>query len=449
VKIVLYFPGPFDRGFGGGQVYVRALAVELLRRGHAVAVLARDPWLADGKEPYRIDRRQYGQVPVRGIALNPRRLSAGEAASETSPLLQAAMREVLSECTPDVVHVNGWMPSLCLLCRDLAIPHLVTAHHPGEACPNGALLTPEDAICQRPAHAGICVSCVCRTKRGGGVFAAALAKIPPWVYRPVGAALNRLRRVTYAGRVLMYPWLVERRLEGLAAFHQNAQLIVAPSQAIAKALLRNGVPSDRMAVVPHGIEPLPRAPLEPLGQRPLRFAFVGRIDRTKGFHILLRALARVPAEMPCELHVIGGAQNRGDQEYFDACLRPFADCRRLILHGHVPHAELAAVLAQIDVLVLPAIYLEVFGLVVLEAFSVGRPVIASRCGGPEELIRHGVDGLLFPRNDAAALADIMKTLIQHPEQIAAMAANIRPVRTLSEHVDDLERIYQRVLQQCD
>ena len=51
--------------------------------------------------------------------------------------------------------------------------------------------------------------------------------------------------------------------------------------------------------------------------------------------------------------------------------------------------------------------------------------------------------------DAAALADIMKTLIQHPEQIAAMAANIRPVRTLSEHVDDLERIYQRVLQQCD
>jgi glycosyltransferase involved in cell wall biosynthesis len=288
------------------------------------------------------------------------------------------------------------------------------------------------------------VPCICRTKRGGGFLAEALARLPAWFYRPAGAVLNRVGHVGYAGRVLMYPWLVERHLEGLAAFHRNAQLIVAPSTAIAEALVRNGVAPDRVTVVPHGIEPLPRTPLAPLRDRPIRFAYVGRVDRAKGFHVLLEAFAAVPEELPCELHVVGGAQNPRDQEYFDACLRQFGGRRGLVLRGPLPHAELAATLAAVDVVVLPSICLEVFGLVVLEAFSAGRPVIASRCGGPEDLIRDGIDGLLFPPNDAAALAAVLRGLVQSPERIRALADEIRPVPTLTEHVDALERLYRRV-----
>jgi glycosyltransferase involved in cell wall biosynthesis len=273
----------------------------------------------------------------------------------------------------------------------------------------------------------------------------ALGRLPRWIYRPIGNLLNRMGNPTYAGRVLMYPYLVEQTIAGRQTALRNAELIVAPSQAIAEVLARNGVEPGRIQVIPHGIEPLPRTPLSPFEDRPVRFGYVGQITRAKGLHVLFEAFASLPEGLAAELHVIGGAQHPWEEKYLAQSIACCGNSGRVILHGHVPHAELAAAMAQIDVLVLPAIYLEVFGLVVLEAFSAGRPVIASRCGGPEELIRHGIDGLLFPRNSASALADIMKDVIRQPERIAAMAANIQPVRTLAEHVSDLEAAYGRVM----
>ena len=102
-------------------------------------------------------------------------------------------------------------------------------------------------------------------------------------------------------------------------------------------------------------------------------------------------------------------------------------------------------MAQIDVLVLPSILLEVFGLVVVEAVSAGRPVIVSDSCGVGEVVRHGVDGLIVERNNVEALAAAMRDLIASPEKILAMAARIRPVRTLAEHVDELEGIYDLVI----
>ena len=118
------------------------------------------------------------------------------------------------------------------------------------------------------------------------------------------------------------------------------------------------------------------------------------------------------------------------------------------LHGRVGPEELSRAYAGVDVLVLPSIYLEVFGLVVLEAFSAGRPVIVTNSGGPEELVREGVDGLIVRRNDPVALAEALMGLASDPARIVRLAEGIRPVRTIEEHLDQLLPIYERAIREA-
>jgi len=94
--------------------------------------------------------------------------------------------------------------------------------------------------------------------------------------------------------------------------------------------------------------------------------------------------------------------------------------------------------------VFPPVGLEIFGLVVLEAHSAGRPVIASRCGGPEDTVRDGVDGLLVPRGDVASLEEAMTSLAESPARVRKLSEGIREIRSMGEHVQDLEGVFQEI-----
>jgi glycosyltransferase involved in cell wall biosynthesis len=86
---------------------------------------------------------------------------------------------------------------------------------------------------------------------------------------------------------------------------------------------------------------------------------------------------------------------------------------RVEFRGH--RDDIAAELAPIDVLVHASITPEPFGQVVLEGMSAGLPVVASRAGGPEEIISDGVNGLLYPPGDVIALAQILVRLEREPK----------------------------------
>ena len=106
---------------------------------------------------------------------------------------------------------------------------------------------------------------------------------------------------------------------------------------------------------------------------------------------------------------------------------------------------LAHVYGQIDVLVVPSIWDENSPLVVHEAFAAGIPVVASNVGGLCEVIADGIDGLLLPAGEPAALAAAIARLVEDPALVERLRTGIRPVRSAHRAAAELVDLYSGLM----
>ncbi len=156
-------------------------------------------------------------------------------------------------------------------------------------------------------------------------------------------------------------------------------------------------------------------------EAPVIVGVVGRLARWKRVELALRALPHVLAVLPeVELRVIGGGSAAVDRGYAaelraEASRMQVSDAVRFL--GHV--ADGPAAIDALDILVHCADQ-EPFGLALVEALLAGVPVVASRDGGPREIVRDGVDGLLVDVTDAHGLAAAIVALARDPARRAAM-----------------------------
>jgi glycosyltransferase involved in cell wall biosynthesis len=160
---------------------------------------------------------------------------------------------------------------------------------------------------------------------------------------------------------------------------------------------------------------------------PFELLFVGRLVERKGVPLLLDAVASLPAERRAVLHVVGDGPDRGALE--ERAARLGLD-GRVVFHGFVSHEEKRRRFASCDAFVLPAVVdakgdTEGLGVVLLEAMTYGKPVIASAAGGIVDIVRDGRNGWLVPPGDAAALADAIAACMDDPERARRFGAQGR------------------------
>src|SRR5262249_22165933 len=115
---------------------------------------------------------------------------------------------------------------------------------------------------------------------------------------------------------------------------------------------------------------------------------------------------------------------------------------RILLRGGYRRADLADILADLDVVVVPSLWYENAPLVIAEAFAAGRPVVTSNLGGMSEAVRDGVNGLLFEPGSSAGLADALGRLATEPGLLARLRRGFEPVRTVAAEVESLLAIYR-------
>ena len=142
---------------------------------------------------------------------------------------------------------------------------------------------------------------------------------------------------------------------------------------------------------------------------------IGRLQLAKGFTYLLRAIKiLVDGDCPCRLVLVGGVGTgkSSEKEEIDRIIREHNLEKFVWLAGHQENPY--KFLSKATVFVLSSLY-EGFPNVILESFSLGIPVVSTRCPtGPEELIENGVDGFLVETRNPAALANAIRNLILDP-----------------------------------
>lgn len=144
-------------------------------------------------------------------------------------------------------------------------------------------------------------------------------------------------------------------------------------------------------------------------------ALAGRVNAIKGQALLLGACARLRARHPA-LHVVLAGDAPPGQGHFEATLDA-----AIVEHGLAAHvtripfrSDVDVVFAAADVVAVPSLAPESFGLVAVEAMSLARPVVAARHGGLAEIVVDGETGLLFTPRDELDLARALGELLDDP-----------------------------------
>ena len=287
---------------------------------------------------------------------------------------------------------------------------ILVAAHPGgplaaRLAERGLATAPIECRFGHDPRAGLALRAAARRFRADVVHhhTSRALSLAPYVSRDVVQVVTR--RMDYAPRGA--GWYV-RWLYG------RMDAVIAISRAARTALAARGIDAERVAIVPSGVavetfRDLDRAAARAslgIAAAAQVVAIVASLHERKGHAVLLDALARLAAEGLEPLCLAAGTGPEGDALQ-DRAQRLGVSARVRWL-GQV--ADVRAVLAAADAVVMPSLA-EGLGVAAIEAMAAGRPVIASAVGGLPELVSDGVQGLLVPPGDAAALATALARCI--------------------------------------
>jgi len=358
---------------GGLGRHVHALARELAAAGHDVVVLSRHPAATDAETHPTSDDTAEG-VRVLRVAEDPAHLEfARDMVAWTLAMGHAMVRAALTRLggwRPDVVHAHDWLvahPAIALA-DVLGVPLVATIHATEAGRYNG------------------------------------------WLSSPVSRQVHSTEW-----------WLANR-----------ADTVVTCSAAMRTEVAELfDLDPTRITVRHNGIEPrswrVPRARVAAAREcyapdGALLLLYFGRLEYEKGVHDLVAALPRIRREHPGTRLLVAGTGTAA--EMIADAARTHRVRRSVAFLGHLPDAELAALLPAVDAVVLPSRY-EPFGIVALEAAAAGAPLVASGAGGLGDIVVDGVSGVSFPPGNVPALARAVGRVLADPADAARRARTAR------------------------
>lgn len=305
---------------------------------------------------------------------------------------------ILSSNRPDVVHVHNlyplFSPSILRVCKEHKIPVVLRCPDLRFICPISCQFN-QDGICERCA-VGREYWCILKNCRN-----------------------NIFESIAYSLRTA-----VARKCR---FFLENVTIFVPPSEFIKSRLVDAGFPQERFIVLPNLSSMHSLRNNGPLGDY---IAYVGRISLEKGIEVLLSSARRT--ELPLKL--------AGNYSMMPEVLKVTPPNTQFL--GPLDRLELSKFYRNARFIVVPSICPEAFGLVALEAMSLGLAVIASRIGGLPEIVEDGVTGFLFETGNSEELSNKMKMLWEDPVKCRRMgqAGREKAVREYSK-----EMYYQRLI----
>lgn len=318
---------------------------------------------------------------------------------------KSKLGRVLDEFRPDVVHMNNinfqLTPSVIDAVKERGIPLVQTVHDYQMICPNHLLYNLEEgAVCER---------CIQGSKWNCAKYKCIHGSRVKSIIGSIEACLYRARRT-----------------------YEKVDRYICPSRFLADILTGSEIYRGKTEVIHNFIELPDMAELAGADERIEKgdyVVFAGRLSREKGVEIIAEA-ARL---MPDAVFMVAGS---GELEY---ALRGLDNVK---LTGFLTGAELQRLVAGARVAILPSVWYENCPLSILEANSLGTPVVTVNAGGMAELVENGVTGRFVNGLSGAGLAETLRAVLADTEALERMSENC------IEHRKDmitLDKYCERVL----
>jgi glycosyltransferase involved in cell wall biosynthesis len=304
-----------------------------------------------------------------------------------NPAVRAELAAHLRRERPAVVHIHNTFPLLSpavvAACSDAGVPAVATLHNYTMVCPPGTFYR----------DGRICTDCAGTTP---------LPAVRHGCYRGSVAATMPLAVSVAANR--------RRWWSGVARFF-------CISTAQRQLLIQAGMPAQRLAVK-HNFVVEPRARRSGPGEHVLH---LGRLTEEKGVHLLMAAWDRLAANGGVGLPlVLAGAGPLRDE------VQRWAENRHDVrLLGLQSRSQCDDLLSRAAVVVAPSMWLEAFGLVVVEAMAAGVPAVAAAHGAFLEIVDDGVTGALHRPGDVVSLAACLRRVAADSTANSSMGAAAR------------------------
>lgn len=438
--ITHFFPPTHN---AGTENYTLGLAQAFLARGHQVQVLCAADWHSGEAYWNGITADQYLGVPVLRIHLNWTKAANPNRVLFESAEVEHWLDQYLLSHRPDLIHVTSTYSlgvGLLRSARRANIPLVLTLMDFWFLCPRTSLLRSDDQLCDGRTTPQECQECMLTSSH---------------FYRRTRAMLPaELQTVIWSG-IAHVPLLARRRgARGLALNMARRKLemrkelelpnlILAHSTIVPRMLAQAGL-SQRVVQLSNGLDLDWAAHFPGKNGSPLvRFGYIGQVTKIKGVHLLVQAFQQLATKGRARLDIWGDLDREPiyGQEIHDLV----ANHPAIALHGPFTRAQLAQVLAEIDVLVVPSLWYENAPLVIAEAFATQTPVIATNLGGMAEAISHGSNGLLFARGDVVDLRNQLLRILEEPDLLAKLRSGIGAVKPIDQEILQLETIYSALI----
>ena len=441
MRILLVAHGFPPAANGGTEVYVRDLSIALSASGEDdVMVLTRehDPHRRELSVRTSVD----GAVQVTTVN-NTFQSSLSFEESYANPSIDLIAGTLMDDWHPDVVHIQH------LTCLSTGIPGeaarrsipvVMTLNDYWLICHRGQLVDRDGRRCAGPFLNG-CEGCL-----PPGILASPnafragrfLRSMPvAGARKAVSIAAERIGGATSNARLRA---ATTGRLRHMQAAVGDVDLFLAPSRTLAEAFAPFGISPERLVRCNQGIARQPTHIRQRAQSRVLRVGFAGGFLPTKGLHVLLDAVDQLaPGSVVVDL-LGSSAAYHGEDDYAASIARRLGHpaIRRL---GPVPHERMHSIFQDLDVLVVASTWIENAPFIIREAFAAGVPVVASDLGGMAEMVRHGIDGLLFPAGDAQALAAALRRLVDEPDLRNTLSEGIAHPQSIEDDAASLRSLY--------
>lgn len=321
----------------------------------------------------------------------------------------------IAKFQPDVVHVHNffplWSPAVYDACQEAKVPVLQTLHNYRLFCA-GAFFYREGKVCE---------DC--------------LGKFFPW-----SAVVHRCYRGSRVGSAVLATMQAVHRVRG--TWKERVNLYIALTEFARDKFIQAGLPADKIVLKPNFLLSSP----ELQGTKRNYALFVGRLSPEKGIDTLLAAWGLKAANglgQKIPLKIVGDGP-LADQVAMTAKEIPGVEWL-----GRQPQEQVQKLMQNAKMLVFPSVWYEGFPMVIVEAYALGLPVVASNLGSLSSLISPGRTGLHFRPGDAHDLAAKVEWAITHPQELAQMGrearAEFEAKYTAAANYRQLMDIYQLAL----